>query len=325
MSKKVTIVDIAKISGFGVGTVSRVLSNDKNVKQSTREAILKVIEETNYTPNVNSVRLRKKHTGVIAVLVPIINHPFFAEFVENVNIIAMKKGYSILLVTSKMNVDKEKEILQKIKRKEVDGAIFVTHYNHDDSELKNCCLVSVDRHLNHNVPYVSSDNYEASRNAIEYLISKGARKIGYIGTKPYVESEVLLREKAYLDVMKEQNMKARLLNKVIEHGEEEKLVDKFLNEFTDLDAIFSSGTTITQIIYSKLTSMNVRLPDDVQLIGYDGLFNAWSGDTKISCIDQPIKELAEGAFNILLDLINGKEVQQRTIYKTTFLKGETTK
>ena len=78
---KVTINDVVKKSGYGLGTVSRVISGDKSVKESTRKKILKVIEELNYVPNVNGARLRRKHSNVIAVLVPVINHPFFAEFV----------------------------------------------------------------------------------------------------------------------------------------------------------------------------------------------------------------------------------------------------
>ena len=90
---KITILDVAKKSGFAVGTVSRVLSNDISVKDSTRQKILKVIDELHYTPNVNGARLRLKHSGVIAVMVPVINHPFFAEFVEYVEQIAMENKY----------------------------------------------------------------------------------------------------------------------------------------------------------------------------------------------------------------------------------------
>ena len=138
MANKVTILDVAKASGYGVGTVSRVLSGEASVKESTRQKILKVIEELNYTPNVTGARLRTQHSGVIAVMVPIIFHPFFSEFLEDVESAAAEKGYSILLVASQMNVEKEREILRKIKRKEVDGAIFVTHYEHDDADLKDC-------------------------------------------------------------------------------------------------------------------------------------------------------------------------------------------
>ena len=325
MPRQTTILDVANKSGFGAGTVSRVISGDKHVKESTRKKIEEVIKELNYTPNVNGARLRKKHSNVIAVMVPIINHPFFAEFVEEVDAIATKNGYSVILVTSNKNVEKEKEILNKIKRKEVDGAIFVTHYEHTDEEIQNCPLVSVDRHLNGIVPFVSSDNYDSTKMAIEYLISTGAKKIGYLGTKPYVESEVNLREKAYLDVLKEHNLPTYCMNDIVDHGEEEKLVDKFLKTYEDLDSVFISGITLTQIFYSKIKKIGKKVPEEIQIIGYDGLFNPWDSGIKISSIQQPIKELADGAFELLVDSINGKKVQRKNIYQAIFIKGETTR
>ena len=116
--KKVTINDVAEKSGYGLGTVSRVISGDKSVKDSTRKKILQTIEELNYVPNVNGARLRKKHSEVIAVLVPVINHPFFANFVEYLESVAGEHGYSLLLLSSQMDEKKEEDILWKIRKKE---------------------------------------------------------------------------------------------------------------------------------------------------------------------------------------------------------------
>ena len=322
---KVTINDVAKKSGYGIGTVSRVISGDKSVKESTRKKILKVIEELNYVPNVNGARLRRKHSNVIAVLVPVINHPFFSEFVEDVEKIADDNGYSLLLVTSQMNEKKEEEILLKIRQKEIDGAIFVTHYEHNEEELKDLPLVSIDRHLNHIVPYVSSDNYDSTKNAVEYLISKGAKKIGYVGTKPFVESEVSLREKAYLDVMKEHGYTPYVLNEIVKHGEEEELVDRFLQMYPDVDAVFASGSTVSLLMYEKLYELGKKMPEDVQLISYDGTYLKRKGKQIVSSIEQPVKELAEASFNILVDIINEREVPHSNIYKAKFVHAETTK
>ena len=325
MSPKVTMHDVARESGFGLGTVSRVLSGDKNVKPSTRAAVLDVVRKLNYVPNVNAARLRKKHIGLIAVLVPIINHPFFSEFVECLESIATEKGYSIILVSSKSNTKEEGEILRRIRMKEVDGAIFVTHYDHDDEETAGLPLVSIDRHLNNQVPFVSSDNYEATKRAIEYLVSTGAKRIGYVGTKPFVRSEVSRREQGYLDAMQEHGLTPMIVNEVVEHGEERRVVDAFLERYPNVDAIFASGNTVSNLIYAKLKDQGVKFPEEMQLISYDGVFGNWGGFEQISTIQQPIRTLAEASFNILIDIIDGKEVPMRNIYPTTFIKGLTTK
>ena len=323
---KVTITDVARVSGYGVGTVSRVIRGDKSVKKETREKILKVIKELNYTPNVNGVRLRQKYSYVIAVMVPIINHPFFAQFVEKVEQAASKRGYSILLITSQMNVEKEHEILIKIRQREVDGAIFVTHYEHSNEELQDLPLVSVDRHLNSAIPFVSSDNYEATKNAIECFVNNGDKKIGFIGTKPFVKSEVSYREHAYLDVIKEHNLKAMSMNEIVEHGEELELVNKFFDKYPDLDAIFASGNSLTQLVYQRLKEQGKNMPKDIELVGYDGVFSAWgNNDALISSIQQPIDEMAEASVDLLIKIINNEKVSQINIFKTKFIKGTTTK
>ena len=317
MTKKVTINDVVRESGYGLGTVSRVISGDKSVKESTRKKIQSVIDELHYVPNVNGARLRKKHSDVIAVLVPVINHPFFAEFVEDVERIADENGYSLLLVTSQMNEKKEEEILLKIRKREIDGAIFVTHYEHSEEEIKGLPLVSIDRHLNHVVPYVSSNNYEASKEAIEYLISKGAKKIGYIGSKPFVESEVSYREKAYLDVIKEHGYEPYILNEVIKHGEERGLINRFLNTYPEVDAIFASGSTISYLLYERLLELGKKMPEDIQLISYDGTSLRRNGKQVITSIEQPIKELAEASFNILVDLMERRATTPHTEFLPT--------
>ena len=101
----VTIKDVARRANVGVGTVSRVL-NGGCVNDKTRELVLKAINDLRFKPNSTAHRLRKNRTGVIAVLVPIINHPFFSEFVEAVEDEADKLGWSLLIVSSQEKRDK---------------------------------------------------------------------------------------------------------------------------------------------------------------------------------------------------------------------------
>ena len=324
MGNKVTITDVAKASGYGLGTVSRVLSGDKSVKPSTREKINKVIEELHYIPNVNGARLRRKHSGVIAVLVPIINHPFFAEFVERVEEIADQHGCSLLLITSQMNQRKEEEILLKIRQKEIDGAIFVTHYQHDPEELKGCPLVSIDRHLSPDIPLVTSDNYGSTRRALEALYKNGARRIGFLGTRPEVASEVSLRKKAYDDFVKEKGLPSLVKWEVTDHGKEEELANAFFQEHGDCDAVFASNATLAVLFHQIARCRGIRFPEDCQLICYDGIFPIWGGEV-ITCLRQDIKAMAETSFLLLQDLIEGKPTKPLNIIPTQTIVGQTTR
>lgn len=319
-----TIADVAKCAGVGIGTVSRMLNGGKSVKKDKQQAILRAIEELHYTPNSMAKRLREQKNGVIALMIPIISHPFFAQFAECIEKEADKFGYSILLVASQQHAEKENAILDKIGRREVDGAIFVTHHNHAPERLKSYPLVSVDRHLAQDVAYVTSNNYDSTKRAVEYLIERGCKRIGYVGTKPLVDSEVLLREKAYRDVMSERNLPEFVLNEVAVHGDEATLVNEFFEKFTDLDGVFASGYSTAQCVSVAALRMGRKMPDDLQMVAYDGNFNQWGGQN-ITCVQQPIEEMAQSAVRLLIDRINGKSVPTRTVHQTTLIMGNTTK
>ena len=320
-----TIKDVAKKAGAGVGTVSRVLNGGKSVNKETHQRVVEAIEELHFVPNQMASRLRKDASGIIALLVPVVNHPFFAKLAYFVEDEADKFGYSILLVSSQKRMEKERNILQRIKRREVDGAIFVTHFDHEEKELKGCPLVSIDRPLGADIPYVTSDNYDATKNAVEYLIQKGCRKIGYVGSKPLVDSEVLKREDAYLDVMKEQGIQPRIKNDVILHGDESNVVAEFLQAYPDVDGVFASGHTMAQVLYETALQKGIKVPEQMQIVSYDGSFKQWSNNPYLSCVEQPIEEMAREVVRLLIDKIDGKEVQMRTMLKTNFLVGATTK
>lgn len=319
-----TIKDVAKHAGVGIGTVSRVINNEKAVGKKTRERVLESMKALNYSPNNMASQLRKNKTKIIALLVPVINHPFFAKLAYFVEDEADKFGYTVLLVSSQQREEKEEEIISRIKRREVDGAVFVTHFMHDEAELKNCPIVSIDRAFGDDVPYVTSDNYDATKNALEYMIEHGAKRIGFLGSRPLVKSEVSERERAYLDLMKEKKMPVRIVNEGILHGEEVEIVDDFNKKYPDVDGVFVSGYSLSQVFYKRAVESGRKVPDDLQIVSYDGEFTQWSVN-KLTCVEQPIEEMARCVVNLLIKKIRGESTQLRTVLKTSLSLGATTK
>jgi len=321
---EVTIKDVAKYAGVGVGTVSRVINNEKAVGEKTRKKVLEAMKALNYSRNNMAFRLRKNETRIIALLVPVINHPFFAKLAYYVEDEASKFGYSVILVSSQQKVDKETEIITKIIHREVDGAVFVTHYMHEEEDLQNCPIVSIDRTFGENIPYVTSDNYDATKKAIKYMIERGAQRIGFIGSKPLVTSEVMERERAYLDVMAEYNMPIRMVNAPIHHGEETVVVTDFMEKHADVDGVFVSGYTLSQVFYDEMLYHGKKIPEDLQIVSYDGIFKQW-GIGNITSVEQPIEEMARQVVRLLIKKIHGEETSKRTVLKTKFVLGTTTK
>ena len=319
-----TIKDVAKYAGVGVGTVSRVINNEKAVGEKTRKKVLDAMKTLNYSRNNMAFRLRKNETRIIALLVPVVNHPFFAKLAYYVEDEASNFGYSVILVSSQQKVDKEAEIITKITHREVDGAVFVTHYMHEEEELQKCPIVSIDRTFGENIPYVTSDNYDATKKAIKYMIERGAERVGFIGSKPLVASEVMERERAYRDVMLEYGMTLRLVNENIQHGEEPTVVADFMEKYADVDGVFVSGYTLSQYLYEAAVDLGKRIPDDLQIISYDGIFKQW-GISNITSVEQPIEEMARQVVRLLIKKIHNEETCQRTVLKTKFVLGTTTK
>lgn len=320
-----TIKDVAEFAGVGIGTVSRVINEEKAVKPATREKVKNAMTVLQFSPNKMAAKLRKNETRNIALLVPVINHPFFAKFAYFVEDEADKHGYSVILVSSQQRVQKETDIIDRIHRREVDGAVFVTHFAHDSKELKDCPIVSIDRSFGDEIPYVTSDNYNATCNAIEYLLQSGCRKIGYIGSKPLVSSEVMERERAYRDTMAKYGLPVQAVNEVIMHGYETELVSAFLDKYPDLDGAFASGYSLAQVLYEELLQRGKRIPEDIQLVSYDGAFQQWNNNRLLTCVEQPIEEMAREVVRLLIKKIKGEKVEVRTELKTAFIVGATTK
>ncbi len=321
---EVTIKDVAKYAGVGVGTVSRVINNERSVGEKTRQKVLEAMRALNYSRNNMAFRLRKNETRIIALLVPVINHPFFAKLAYYVEDEASRFGYSVILVSSQQKVEKETEIITKIKHREVDGAVFVTHYMHESEDIASCPIVSIDRSFGDNIPYVTSDNYEATKNAIRYMIEHGARRVGFIGSKPLVSSEVMERERAYIDIMAEYNMPTRMVNEVIQHGEETVVVSDFMEKYKDVDGVFVSGYTLSQVFYEEAISLGKKIPEQLQIVSYDGIFKQW-GSTGITSVEQPVEEMARQVVRLLIKKIRNEDTCIRTVLKTKFVLGTTTK
>lgn len=320
-----TIKEVAAKSGVGIGTVSRVLNNSPQIKEETRQKVMKAIEELNYVPNVAGKRLSQSRSHVLAVIVPIIDHPYFAKLIAELELAADKYGYSLLVASSQHRIEKEEEILRRLRQNEADGAIFVTHYEHQEEEFKNLAIVSIDRHLGENIPIVTSDNYEATRRGVEHLLNKGCHKIVYLGSKPSQASEVSLREKAYRDVMKENHLEEIVINKNIKHGQEETLIDELFMNYRGFDGIFVSGCILANILYQRIQTMKIDVPNTLQIVSYDGEFRV-DHHHHITTLEQPLNLMAERCVEILNKLITEENhIEKINKFDCRFLVGETTK
>ena len=320
-----TIKEVAVRSGVGIGTVSRVLNNSPQISEKTRQKVLQAIEELNYVPNVAGKRLSQNRSYVIAVIVPVIDHPYFSRLVAGLELAADAKGYSLLVASSQHRIEKEREILKRLSQNEADGALFVTHYEHQEKEFENLAIVSIDRHLGKNIPIVTTNNYEGTKQGVEYLIEKGCKKIAFLGSKPSQASEVFLREKAYVDTISAHGMEQIIINRSIEHGQEYQLVHELFDKYQSFDGVFVSGCYLASLLCDYVKEKGIKVPEELQIVSYDGEFSS-DHRAHITTLEQPLDLMAEKCVDLIIKKIDeDNDFELLNKFDCHFIKGETTK
>ena len=168
------IEDVAKIVGCSVGTVSRAINNRKGVSEKTRQHILQTMKDIGYQPNAMAQSLTRKHTHLIAVIIPDVSHNFFSKIVQAAEVELASKHYNVLLFSSNWDPEVEREKILLAQSLRVDGIIL----NPSTDELPFTEPAAIPTILvNHtskgNISYVDIDNEASSFMAIEYLIKCG--------------------------------------------------------------------------------------------------------------------------------------------------------
>lgn len=144
--------DIAEKAGVSIATVSRVINEDKNVKDSTREKILKIIEEYDYTPSAIARNLSRKDNNTIGVVVPDISNPYFSEMVEGISEVIDKENLNILIYNTNDKIEKEQKSLQMLLEQRIKGLV-ITVTSESYEKGKNY----LDKFVKEKIPVVLAD------------------------------------------------------------------------------------------------------------------------------------------------------------------------
>lgn len=190
MNSKVTIKDIAYLSGVSISTVSRVVSGKKNVNEITRKKVQDVIKKTGYEPNYTARALATKNTNTIAVVLDrspkqSFTNSFYIEALEAISYELNLHGKDMLLVFSSNNIKKEdNKVKQLIQTNKIDGVIKLSVHQEDQTLQylveTSTPTVIIGRHDNKNILSVDNNNVEAMEMAVDELINKGNKKIALV-------------------------------------------------------------------------------------------------------------------------------------------------
>jgi len=212
-NKITTLKELAQQLNFSVSTVSRALHNHPSIGLRTTAQVQKLAKELNYEPNQSALFFKQQKTNTIGVILPNLKEEFFSEAINGIEDVAKQNKYSVLIGQSHDEVEREKQIVKAMKNQRVDGLIVsiskhTKNYDHLLAvENYNIPIVFFDRVPElPNVNKVSSDISEGTKEAIEFLIKNGHKRIGVINGPAEMKS-CMERTKAYMDALQKRRIK----------------------------------------------------------------------------------------------------------------------
>lgn len=325
-----TMKDVAKDAGVALGTVSKVV-NGLYVSETNRIKVQESIERLGYQVNYYARGLKAQYTNTVAVIVPDILNPFFAMFVYYAEKALYRSDYKMLLCHSQGDVEKEAAYMKLVGQNKVDGIIGVTYNETDPYVSKGMPLVTLDRHFEEGSCCVSSDNYGGGRLAAETLVKKGCRSLIYVRTGSQLNSETLKRKEGFADYCREN----QICHTILDMGDdthtyyEGELYAFFKKHYgqgsIEYDGIFASTDTLAIRLMKQLLSLGIKIPEEIQIVGYDGIPQWQSGERMVSSIEQPMVQLAEKCVENVLKMIHGQEVEDLSVLPVRFVEGGTTR
>lgn len=326
----VTMKDVAKEAGVALGTVSKVI-NKIPVGEEYKIKVEEAIKKLGYEVDIYARGMKKQKTDTIALIIPNLLNPFFASFAYHLECELSKHSYKLLLCNSDGNAEKEVRYINMAKQNKVDGIVGITYSDVDQEVSNNCRFVSIDRHFsNSDIPYVSSDNYEGGRIAVQKLIDIGCKNLAFIRTGSNIYGETYKRKTGFIDACEENNINYKVLD-LEEHLENfEKSCSEFLegnmsNGRLLIDGIFFSSDILALRVKKLIESYGFSVPNDVNLIGFDGIKLVEELGYLVSSIRQPTDLMAKRCVDVIISLINKQTVPKTNYLPVEFVDGGTTK
>lgn len=321
-----SIKDVANLAGVAVGTVSRVINNSGAVKPNTRRKVEEAIQELNYIPNEVARNFKMQKSKMVALLLPSIWNPFFSELAYYIEDELDREGFKLMLCNSGGKPEKELYYLDMLRQNKVAGIVGITYNDIENNVSNDIPIVSIDRHFNKKITCVTSDNYEGGRIALRELVKAGALKPAFIGSVTSVFSETMNRKKGFIHEAQTLGVDVVVYEKPDPIVDEDAYFNEFLSEHgNNVDGIFAITDMLAASYIERARKRGLRVPEDVKVIGYDGIQDHPYFHPILSTIRQPVEEMARMAIRLLFNKIEGKTLDKQ-VYRipVIFKQGETT-
>lgn len=313
--KKVSISDIARKAGVSVSTVSFVM-NDKAVKMRISREVIEKVEnvarEMGYRPNQLARGLRTGKTKTIGLIVENISNAFFATLAKSIEDEAKKHDYKVVYCSTDNDEDKARDLINMLSQRQVDGYIITPTLNLGEDirrlQAENKPVVLIDRYFpqHEEIPAVLVDNYEGVSHGMEYLFSKGYRKVALVT----IETEMAHmkdRLRAYSDVLNRHGVQPdERLMKIVPYSSSHEaaleIVTKTLSSAgSEIDAVFFLTNYLGVLGIEAIKKLKIKVPEQLAVLCFDDndIFRLYT--PTISVIRQPVEAIGHKAVGTLME------------------------
>ena len=313
---EVTIKDIAEHTGVSYATVSRTLNNISGVSDATRKKILEAAKEMGYRPNIHARYLKTNKTNTLALIVPDISNPFFADIAYAVNEYAFQQGYTTILCSTDWNVDIEAKQLEQLRNQRVDGIIYKPA-GREPMDLERMAmpgvLISCTPGVNNT--YIEVNNRKGGDMAAAHLMECGYDRFAFIGGTRESESNSE-RILGFVEGLHQRgkNIRPDEISDgdfTVESGFQQ--ASALMSRVEKPNGIFCGNDLIALGVLQYLMENQYKVPDDFGVIGFDDILLAGLPQIQMTTIAQPRNLMGHRAAEILIRYIESGEVNKEHI------------
>ena len=306
--KRTTMEDIAREVGVTKMTVSNVLSGKPRIGKETREKVLEAANKLHYTYNSVAGNLRSNRTKTIGLIISDSSFSFFPSVIKGIEDCAVQNGYALLLCNTNGDHQTEKEKIELLISKRVDGIILAasTFTSMEDiaylSGLGVAFVYAIRIPIASHVDYVANDNYHGAYMMIDYMISTGSREI-YFFNMISISTSANQRLDGYKMALKkhgiqyDENMIFRIDHSV-EAGYAQ--MKALLSQETDVSAVFCGCDVIAIGVMQAALDLGRRIPDDIRIASYDDIEFAQYLQVPLTTVNQPKYDIGKKSVELLL-------------------------
>jgi len=321
-----TIKDVALEANVSIATISKVLNNKGSISSETQKRVLQAIDKIGYRKNLTASMMKSHRSYTVGLVMPQITNPFSPILAQKIETILMEKGYTMFLCNTNRKEQVELNYLKSLIERQVDGIIIFGPSSKavnwlNTSPIGNTPIVSIESAVNDDSDFIQIDNYSGMQEAIKYIVSLKHKNIAYL-TGPLNRSCNQERLEAFKETLRKMDMpviEEFILESNFEYEGGYNLTWQLLKHPTPPTAIFTGNDVMAFGAINCIIDQNLRVPDDISVIGFDNIPQSEYFIPSLTTINQPAKELGMIAAKCILDRIQDNKCPQFYKLPTTLV------